>query len=390
MEGICKVNKNIENIKSSVSIGLMEKAIELKNEYNDIISLAGGEPDYSTPKIIVEKAKNELDKGNTHYAVGKGLLELRTKIKQKLYYENAIDVNVDEVIVTPGAKMAIYLAVCSVIEPGDEVLIPTPSWVSYCEIVRAVGGVPVQVALNYNNNYLIDDKILERYITDKTKMIIICSPNNPTGKVMSYSEWCAVEKVCIQNDLTLVSDEIYEKIIYDGQKNISPASISSLKDRTITVNGFSKAYAMTGWRIGYLVACKKYIDVIYKLFSHTITGVSPFIQEAAITALDCEEDVQRMLYGYEKRRNMFMDGLNKIPGISVMAPQGAFYAWVKFETLNEENIATHLLEKVHIVGVPGMAYGDGNEQFMRFSFANNEEELAEAIKRIESFMKMYI
>lgn len=390
MEGICKVNKNIENIKSSVSIDLMEKAIELKNEYNDIISLAGGEPDYSTPKIIVEKAKNELDKGNTHYAVGKGLLELRTKIKQKLYYENAIDVNVDEVIVTPGAKMAIYLAVCSVIEPGDEVLIPTPSWVSYCEIVRAVGGVPVQVALNYNNNYLIDDKILERYITDKTKMIIICSPNNPTGKVMLYSEWCAVEKVCIQNDLTLVSDEIYEKIIYDGQKNISPASISSLKDRTITVNGFSKAYAMTGWRIGYLVACKKYIDVIYKLFSHTITGVSPFIQEAAITALDCEEDVQRMLYGYEKRRNMFMDGLNKIPGISVMAPQGAFYAWVKFETLNEENIATHLLEKVHIVGVPGMAYGDGNEQFMRFSFANNEEELAEAIKRIESFMKMYI
>lgn len=384
------MNKNIENIKSSVSIDLMEKAIELKNEYNDIISLAGGEPDYSTPKIIVEKAKNELDKGNTHYAVGKGLLELRTKIKQKLYYENAIDVNVDEVIVTPGAKMAIYLAVCSVIEPGDEVLIPTPSWVSYCEIVRAVGGVPVQVALNYNNNYLIDDKILERYITDKTKMIIICSPNNPTGKVMLYSEWCAVEKVCIQNDLTLVSDEIYEKIIYDGQKNISPASISSLKDRTITVNGFSKAYAMTGWRIGYLVACKKYIDVIYKLFSHTITGVSPFIQEAAITALDCEEDVQRMLYGYEKRRNMFMDGLNKIPGISVMAPQGAFYAWVKFETLNEENIATHLLEKVHIVGVPGMAYGDGNEQFMRFSFANNEEELAEAIKRIESFMKMYI
>ena len=135
------MNKNIENIKSSVSIDLMEKAIELKNEYNDIISLAGGEPDYSTPKIIVEKAKNELDKGNTHYAVGKGLLELRTKIKQKLYYENAIDVNVDEVIVTPGAKMAIYLAVCSVIEPGDEVLIPTPSWVSYCEIVRALAAI---------------------------------------------------------------------------------------------------------------------------------------------------------------------------------------------------------------------------------------------------------
>lgn len=381
------MNANIKKIQPSASVELMSMAEKMKREYDDIISLAGGEPDYSTPKTIVEKAKKELDDGNTHYAVGKGLFELRKKIRCKLWKDNGIDIDEEEIIVTPGAKMAIYLAVSAIIEEGDQVLIPTPSWVSYCEIVRAVGGMPVQVPLDYKNNYLLDSEVLSKYVNSKTKMIIICSPNNPTGKAVSYSEWYDIAKVCVKNDLVLLSDEIYEKIIYDEKVNISPASIEELRDRTITINGFSKAYAMTGWRIGYLAAPSKYVDVIYKLFSHTITGVSPFIQEAAIKALDCDEDVQIMKKGYEERRNMFVSGLNAIPGVCVECPDGAFYAWVRFEGLKGKDIAKYLLDKIHVIGVPGIAYGNGNEEFIRFSFASRKEDLEETIKRIQDLMK---
>lgn len=322
-------------------------------------------------------------KGNTHYAVGKGLPELRQKIAEKLWTDNAISVTSDEVIATPGAKMAIYLAVRACINEGDEVLIPTPSWVSYTEIVRASGGVPIEVPLDAEDNYAISAERLQEYSSARTKMIILCSPNNPTGRMLTESEIEELVKYTIDKDIIILSDEVYEKISYI-EKTISPASHPKLKSKTLTVNGFSKAYAMTGWRLGYVAGPKRYIDVINKLYTHTITGTSPFIQEAAIVALGGKDDVEQMRLEYTDRRNYFINALQGIKGIRLIAPDGAFYAWCCFEDTN--NIANELLEKAKVVGVPGKAYGAGFEQYVRFSFANKMSDLVEAVSRIKDFM----
>lgn len=320
------MNKDIEQIASSASMDLIAKAKSLKASGVDVIGLAGGEPDFDTPKAIKEKAIEELLKGNIHYAVGKGLPRLRKKIAHKLQRDNGINISSENIIVTPGAKMAIYLAVRACINPGDEVLIPTPSWVSYTEIVRAASGVPIEVSLSPDDNYAIKKSVLGQYISEKTRMIILCSPNNPTGRMINEQEIEEIIEFVRGRDIVILSDEVYEKIAYIDRA-LSPGSYEELEDKTITVNGFSKAYAMTGWRLGYLAGPQKYVDVINKLYTHTITGTSPFIQEAAIVALDCDEEVAAMRKEYTRRKEYFVSELNNIPGIKVLEPEGAFYAW---------------------------------------------------------------
>lgn len=378
------MNDAIRQIKSSASIDLIAKAKELKDAGVNIISLAGGEPDFDTPKSIKDKAIEQILKGNTHYAVGKGLPKLRDKISEKLKRDNNIWVSPENIIITPGAKMAIYLAVRACISTGDEVLIPTPSWVSYTEIVRAASGIPIEVPLNPDDQYMIKKDILEQYVSEKTKMIILCSPNNPTGRIINEMEIQELVDFVKNRDIVILSDEVYEKISYTN-KMISPGSNKALSENTITVNGFSKAYAMTGWRLGYLAGPSKYMDVVNKLYVHTITGTSPFIQEAAIVALDCEKDVMDMQKEYQKRKDYFISALNEIKGIKVEEPQGAFYAWCKFNT--QENIAKELVEKAGVVGVPGRAYGTGFDNYVRFSFANSMDELRKAVERISYFME---
>ncbi|MBQ2901192.1 MAG: pyridoxal phosphate-dependent aminotransferase [Agathobacter sp.] len=379
-----KMNRDIELIKDSASVELMIKARELRESGVDIIGLAGGEPYFDTPEPIKERAIYELLKGNTHYAVGKGILPLRQKIAQKLYKDNGIAVSADEIIVTPGAKMAIYLAVRACINEGDEVLIPTPSWVSYTEIVRASSGVPVEVPLNPEDNYTIMAEVLEKYVTSKTKMLILCSPNNPTGRMISEKEIQEIIRFVKGKDIVILSDEIYEKISYIGN-NVSPASYQQLKDCTLTVNGFSKAYAMTGWRLGYIAGPAKYINTMNKLYTHTITGTPPFVQEAAVVALDCEDEVEMMQREYQRRRDFFVHALNEIPGVQALVPEGAFYAWCHFDM--QGDIAQILLENARVIGVPGKAYGSGYEQFVRFSFANEMKDLEEAVRRIRFEIK---
>lgn len=380
------MNKDIEQIASSASMDLIAKAKSLKASGVDVIGLAGGEPDFDTPKAIKEKAIEELLKGNTHYAVGKGLPRLRKKIAHKLQRDNGINISSENIIVTPGAKMAIYLAVRACINPGDEVLIPTPSWVSYTEIVRAASGVPIEVSLSPDDNYAIKKSVLGQYISEKTRMIILCSPNNPTGRMINEQEIEEIIEFVRGRDIVILSDEVYEKIAYIDRA-LSPGSYEELEDKTITVNGFSKAYAMTGWRLGYLAGPQKYVDVINKLYTHTITGTSPFIQEAAIVALDCDEEVAAMRKEYTRRKEYFVSELNNIPEIKVLEPEGAFYAWCKFT--NIDNPAGELLEKSRVVGVPGNAYGTGFESYVRFSFASSLDELEKAVYRIKNLMHTY-
>lgn len=378
------MNTYIERIGKSASMELIAKAKKMKEAGEDVIGLGGGEPNFDTPQPIKDKAIEELLKGNTHYAIGKGLPALRERISEKLLFDNGINVSCEDIVVTPGAKMAIYLSIRVCINEGDEVLIPTPSWVSYSEIVKSCGGIPVEVPLNPEDNYYLSKESLEIYTSPKTKLIILCSPNNPTGRIYKKSEIQELISFVQGKDITIISDEVYEKIYYTNQP-ISPASFIELQDITLTINGFSKAYAMTGWRLGYVAGPQKYIKNISKLFTHTITGTSPFIQEAAIVAFDCNKYVEQMRAEYFKRKNYFIQSLNTIPGVTCPAPDGAFYAWCRFDV--KGCIADELLNNAKVIGVPGIAYGKGFEKYIRFSFANSMDELKEAIKRIEKFMR---
>lgn len=385
------MNQDIVNIRKSIVRAIKDEAKALKQEGIDVISLASGEPDFDTPKLIRDVAIENIQKGNTHYAPGKGLPKLRREIKKKLEKDNQIATDEDNIIVTYGAKMAVYIAVRACVSKGDEVIILAPSWVSYAEIVRASGGVPVTLMLDDSDNYTLTYEKLKIHGSDKTRMIIVCTPNNPTGKILDSSEIEALSRFANENDVIVLSDEVYEKIVFSEKKVISPASVEGLKDRTITVNGFSKTYAMTGWRLGYLAAPSDLIVVINKLHIHTHTGTSPFIQEAAAVAFQCENEVEDMRKQYELRRDVFLNKLNDIPHLKVIKPEGAFYAWVRFDVPNMDSMqfARWLLNEAHVLGIPGRAYGDQCDNFIRFSFASSLEDLKEASGRISRMMRQY-
>lgn len=311
------MNHNLLKLKGSASMEFMQKAEAMKKVNPDTLSLAGGEPDFDTPTKVCQAAKEALDKGYTHYAVGKGILPLRKRIAKKLQQENGIVCCEDDIIVTPGGKYGIYLAVNAVINPGDEVIIFTPCWVSYAPIVEACGGKAVTVTLDYEKNYVLEKEAILEKITENTKAIIINYPNNPTGKILSTAEAEMLSEIVKEYGVYIISDEIYEKITFDGMKNVSIGSMPEIRDKVITINGFSKAFAMTGWRLGYTVAVKELTDVMYKLYVHTITGTSTFIQMAATEAFDCEEDVRFMLKEYERRRNYFVNALSQLSLIHI-------------------------------------------------------------------------
>ena len=382
-------NKLIESLQPSRSIVFMGKAKQLQAKDKSVISLAGGEPDFDTPKAICEELNRQIAAGYTHYTVGPGLPELRAKIAQKLNTENGCNYSPDGVIVTPGGKFAIYLAVRSMINPGDEVMYLEPGWVSYPSIIEASGGVVVPVRLRWDADFAITRAALEEKYSPKVKMLIINYPNNPTGRNLSREEAEEIRSFMLAHpDVLLLSDEIYERIVFAGCENISMASYPDICDRVITINGFSKSVAMTGWRAGYLAADVKLQKVMYNLFQHTMTCVSGFIQKACVTALDCNAEIEEMRLRYEQRRDMFITALNAIDGVSCCMPQGAFYAWVRFDVpgMDSEAVCAYILEKAKVVGVPGVAYGT-DECCVRFSFAASDEDLAEAARRIRIAME---
>lgn len=384
-------NHAIESLEPSQSIKYIEKSKIMKMEGIDVIGLGGGDPDFPTPEKICKAAYEGMTvKQNTHYTLGRGIPALRERIARKLKEENGIDCTEANILVTPGGKMAIYNAVRAMLNEGDEVLLMEPCWVSYAPIIQASGGKPVSVGLTYENQYRITAAALEEVTTDKTKMVIINYPCNPTGKILHEDE--AAELLSYMKahpDVVLLSDEVYEKIIYDGNKHISMASFPEIADRVITINGFSKCAAMTGWRLGYACASKDIMDHMVSLWQHMMTCTSGFIQDGGVVALDCQEEFEEMRKCYDERRKAFIGALNKIPRVSCEYPEGAFYAWVKFDIPGKDSyeICDYLLEEARVVGVPGDAYGLGGAQCLRFSFANSMEDLMEAARRIEEAMK---
>jgi len=379
-------NRNITNLQPSASMQFMARAKEMQAADPGVINLAAGEPDFDTPAPIVEEACRQLKAGFTHYTAGQGLPELRSRIVRKLQEENGVSYQDNEILVTPGGKNAIYLAVSTLVNSGDEVLYLDPAWVSYVPMIQAAGGIPVPVVLSYAEDYRITLEALEEKTTSKTKLLIINYPNNPTGKVLSAADAEAITQFMERHpDVFLLSDEVYERIVYDGFTHICPAAIPAIRDRVILANGFSKSVAMTGWRLGYLAAPREVIQQVFKLYQHSITCVSGFIQKAAVVALDCTDDIERMRKSYQERRDLFFEKLNAIEGVDAKIPEGAFYAWLRIDKngMSSSELCNYLLEEARVVGVPGNAYGIGGEKCLRFSFAEELGQLLEAADRIK-------
>ncbi len=378
------MNRKLELMKPSASMALMARAKEMQKTDPGVIGLAGGEPDFPTPARITEAAIRSLREGNTHYTVGPGIPELRAAIAKKLREENSVVCDEDCILITPGGKNAIYLAVHAVLNEGDEAVILDPSWVSYEPIVLSAGGVPVRVKLDYREDYRLSRELLEQAVTGKTRLLIINYPNNPTGRILHADEADMLERFLLEHpEICLLSDEVYEKIVY-GESSVSMGSRRAVADRVITVNGFSKCAAMTGWRMGWLACSPELFRGVFKLYQHSVTCMSGFLQAGAAEAFSCGEEMEEMRAVYEQRRDLFCGILDSIPGARCPRPEGAFYAWAFFDVrgMSSDEMCEYLMERARVVGMPGTAYGEENTACMRFSFANATDELETAANRI--------
>lgn len=384
-------NRLISNMEPSKSVTLLAKTKELQKTVPEILNLTGGEPDFPTPKAICDTVVAELAAGHTHYSDSRGDADLRARIARKLQEENHAPYQAENILITPGAKYAVYLTIRALINPGDEAIWLTPGWVSYSSIVEASDGKPVAVHLKYEENYRITEEALEAAASDKTKLLIINYPNNPTGQILTESDIQALTAFLRNHpDVYVLSDEIYEKIVYDQNKIVSLASIPEFFERVVIVNGFSKCSAMTGWRLGYLACTPALYQVVLKLFQHSISCTSGFLQRGALTALDCVEETEQMRQAYEKRKNLLFEEIREIPGVELLTPAGAFYAWVKFDTdMDSETLCNDLLNKAKIAGVPGIAYGEEDCVCIRFSFAASEDVLRTMLERLKTYQESH-
>ncbi|MDO4975705.1 MAG: pyridoxal phosphate-dependent aminotransferase [Eubacteriales bacterium] len=370
-----KCNQQVMGIQPSKSVATLPRIMAMQKADPSIINMTVGEPDFDTAKPICDEVYRQLQAGYNHYTDARGIEELRMAVAEKLNRENKIPCNKDQILITPGAKYAVYLAMQALINPGDEVMWLTPGWVSYPSIAQLCGGVPVAVHLKYDEKYRITYEALEAAASDRTKMLVINYPNNPTGRILSKDDIDAITRFLRNHpDVYLLSDEIYEKIIYHNNEVFSFASMPEFFDRTITVNGFSKCAAMTGWRVGYLACCDEIFDICLKIFQHTISCTSGFIQKGAVVALQHPEETERIRRHYEGRMKVMVEGINEIPGVELMEPDGAFYGWVKFDSKKSSNeLCEEILMKAKIGGIPGEAYGEEEKCCIRFSFASRKE-----------------
>ena len=381
------VTKLAGQFPSSPTIAMNDKAKQLAAEGHAVIGLAGGEPDFDTPAHIVEAGMKALRDGKTRYAApSKGITPLLEAIADKTERDNGVRLNpMSDVIVTPGGKLAFFLALKAMLDEGDEVLIPAPYWVSYPSIVTMVGGAPVTVPTESSDNYRLRLEQLRELVTPKTKAIVVNSPNNPSGHMLSSAEIEAVATLAVEADLFIISDEIYEKLNFDGTPAISLASIPEISDRVVIINGMSKAYAMTGWRLGWLAGPTEVMGAAGKFNSQTATSAATFTQHAAVAALNGPQDcVEMMRQSYEERRDFVVSAFNDIPNMSCPAIEGAFYAFPKVDETSKtsDEVASLILDKAVVVGVPGSAFGITKDVHVRFSFAEDMALLKEAVSRI--------
>ena len=378
--------KRMESLPFSEIRAVMEKATKMQQAGENVIHLEIGRPDFDTPEKIKEAAYESLKAGHVFYTSNYGIPALRKEIAKWETEHHGVQYDADEVLVTVGVGEATYASMAAFLEDGDEVLVPNPVWLNYIHVPSSLGAVPVTYNLKEENNYQIDMEELASKITDRTKMIVIVNPSNPTGGVLSRETLEKLSQLAIKNDLLVVADEIYSQLVYDDTKHVSIASLPGMKERTITLGGFSKAYSMTGWRLGYMCAPRGIIAACVRVHQYTITCASSFVQEAAVTALrDCADDVEAMRQEYQRRKDYAVKALNEIDGISCNDPQGAFYIFVNVKSLGMSSmeVAEYFLEEAKVAMVPGSAFGSEGEGYLRLSYACSYEDLQAAIRRIK-------
>lgn len=393
-----KLSNKAGNISPSITLSITAKANELKAQGVDVVSFGAGEPDFNTPENIINAAIKAMHEGKTKYTPAGGILDLKKVICKKFKDDNNLDYAPEQIIISTGAKQCIANTFMAILNPGDEVLIPVPYWVSYPELVKLADGVPVFVETSKENNYKYTVKDLEEAVSSKTKAILINSPNNPTGTIYNKEELEQIAEFAKKHNLLIVSDEIYEKLIYDGEKHISIAALSQdAYDRTIVINGVSKTYAMTGWRLGYAAASKEVTKLMSSIQSHMTSNVNTIAQYAAIEALNGPvEDLNKMVKEFENRRNFMIKRLNSIDGVSIIRPSGAFYIMVNIssyfntsfkgeEIKNSVDFAKVLLDEEKVAVIPGAGFG--LEGYIRLSYATSMEIIEKGIDRIEEFLK---
>ena len=392
------VSKKVKNISPSLTLEITAKAKKLKSEGVSIIGFGAGEPDFNTPDFIINSAKKALDTGFTKYTLASGTMELRKAICDKFKKDNNLDYEVGNIVVSSGAKSSLYHAICALVDEGDEVILPSPYWLTYPELIKLAGANCVYVKTQKQNGYKITAKEIEENITDKTKCIILNSPNNPIGVVYSEEELKAIAKVVEKAGLYVISDEIYEKLIYDGQKHYSIAQVNDyMKEHTVIINGVSKSYAMTGWRIGYLAAPLEIAKAAGSMQSHTTSNacsISQFASTAALTEPEGEKFIVEMQKVFDERRKVMYEKLCKIDGFCTVEPKGAFYAFVDVSSFYGKKLNGEVVDgslkfadlalKYGVAVIPGIAFGDDN--FIRLSYAISKEDIIEGINRIEKFV----
>jgi aspartate aminotransferase len=380
------LSTTVQSVPASPTTMMMQRGRDLKAAGLDVISLAGGEPDFATPRHIVEAGFKAIEAGDTHYPPAFGTPALLSAIVEKLQRENNIHhVTPDMIMVTPGAKWAIFATLAAILEPGDEVLVLDPSWVSYVPMVLLHRAVPVRVALSSANAFQLTADALERLVTPRTKAILVNSPNNPTGRVLKRDEIDAIVHVATTHDLYVISDEIYEHILYDDNRHYSLAAEPGMAERTITVNGFSKAYAMTGWRLGWLAGPQSIVKLARIYQTHSAQSAASFVMAAGVAALrGPQECVKEMVAVYDQRRKLVLDALEEIPGLECPPVEGAFYVFPKFTQTKKtsDELTAALIDEALIVTTPGSAFGPAGEGHVRFSIAERTSDLEKMVERL--------
>ena len=390
-------SKIAEAVRASTTLAVDSLARQMRAEGLDVVGFGTGEPDFKTPDNISMAAIAAICEGKTKYTPAAGIVPLRKAIAQRLKADCGVDYDYTQIVIASGAKHSVYIALAAITNPGDEIIIPAPFWVSYYEMVRMVGGTPVIVQAGEDQNFKITAEQVEAAITDKTKCLMLNNPSNPTGMIYSKDELQAIADVCVKHDLYILADEIYYQLIYDGMEFTSMASLGEdVKERTLLINGVSKSYAMTGWRVGYCAANKKLAKIMSNFLSHSTGAPSTISQWASVEALNGpQEGIEEMRKAFLERRDYIVKRINEIPGVSCIKPNGAFYVMMNIEKLvgktlggklieNDDDFAVALLEKALVAVVPCSGFGMKN--FVRWSYAASMENIEKGLDRLEKFV----
>jgi aspartate aminotransferase len=379
------------NVEGQPMFKILDKVQKLERSGREILHFELGEPNFDTPPNIVEAACYALKTGQTHYTNSLGLYAFRETVQQTTQASRGFKPDIDQILVTPGANAIIYLAVCCLVNPGEEVIVPDPGFPTYYSAIRYCGAIPITVPLHESNQFRLDPDDLRRRITSKTRLIIINSPSNPTGAVMTPDEIDVVARIAAEHDIYLLSDEIYARMVFDGENRFhTPATLDQCKERTIIINGFSKAFAMTGWRLGVAIGPKEVIEKMGLVVQTIVSCVPPFIQLAGIEAINGDQSaIADMRTAYQQRRNVLVEGLNSIPGIDCVKPEGAMYAFpsITGTGMTSDEFARFALENAGVALLPGNNFGEHGEGFVRLCYVNTLENIERAVEQMKCALK---